>query len=87
MVFRRTLKCFERRVSIAATENVAVWRDDHFDKSERGPVFTEQASEDRLKVIANLHDPELFYAVLPNLVGFTDCWFVGGHGADRTRRF
>ena len=72
-------KCLEGWVAIATTENVAVWRDDHFDKSGRGPVFTEQASENSLEVIADLQDPELAGAVLPNLIGFTDGGVVGGH--------
>lgn len=69
----------ERRIAIATTENVAVWRDDHFDQSRRGPVFTEQATKDRLEMIADPHGPELPGAVLANLVGFTDRGVVGGH--------
>ena len=58
---------------------MAVWRDDHFDKSGRGPVFSEQAAEDRLEMIADFHRSELFYAVLPYLIRFTDGDVVGGH--------
>jgi len=71
-VFRCTQKCFERCVAIAATENVAVRGNDHFDQSGRGPVFSEQASKDRLKVLADLYGTELMGAILPNLFGFTD---------------
>ena len=82
-VFRCAQERFERRVAVASTEDVTVWRDDHFDKSGRGPVFTEQASENSLEVIADLQDPELAGAVLPNLIGFTDGGVVG-HTGDHT---
>ena len=49
----------ERRLAVTATKNVAVRGDDHFDQSGCGPVFTEQASEDRLKVFADLDGTEL----------------------------
>jgi len=52
-VLWRTQKCFKGWVAIAATENVAVWRDDHFDHSRRSPVFIKQASENSLEVIAD----------------------------------
>ena len=70
-------KRLERRLAVAATEQVTVRRDDHFDQPGRGPVFTEQASEDRLKVIADLDGTELTGAVLPNLAGITDGGVVG----------
>lgn len=60
---------------------VAVRHDNHLDQSWRRPVFSQQVSWDRLEVIADLHGPELAEAVLPNLVGFTDGEFVGGHVA------
>ena len=80
-VFGRTQKCFERRLTIAAAKNVAVWCDYHFDQSGRSPVFTEQASENSLEVIADLHDPEPAGAVLPYPIGFTDGDVVGSHFA------
>jgi hypothetical protein len=45
----------------------------------RGPGFTEQATQDRLEVVADIHGSELAGAVLPNLVGITDWEIVGGH--------
>jgi len=78
-VFGCAQERFERWLTVAPPENVAVWRDDHFDQPGCGPVFSEQASEDRLEMIADLHGPELAGAVLPNVVGFTDGSMVGGH--------
>jgi hypothetical protein len=71
-IIRFTKERFELGFAIASTEDVAVRRDDHFGGSQRGPVFSEQTSEDRLEVIPDLHGSELPGAVLPNLVGFTD---------------
>ena len=71
----------EGRFAVAPTEQVAVRRDDDIGQSRRGPVFTKQASKDRLEVIADLHNLELAGAVLPNLFGFTDWGVIGGHSA------
>lgn len=67
----------ECRFAIASTEHVTIRRDDHLDQPGRSLVFSKQASEDRLELIADLHSPELAGAVLPNLVGFTDRNVVG----------
>ena len=53
-------------------EHKAVGRYEHLDQPGRGPVFTQQASEDRLEMIADLDGPKFAGAVLANLVGFTD---------------
>ena len=71
-VFRCAQEGFERSLAIAATEHVAVRRDDHLDEPGSGPVFIEQASEDRLEVIADVDHAKLSSAVLANLVWFAD---------------
>src|SRR5258708_2915162 len=76
-VFGCAQERFERSLAFTATEQVAVRRDDHLDQPGRGPGFTEQATEDRLEVVADLDRPELLGAVLPNLVGITDGEVVG----------
>ncbi len=86
-VFGRTQECPERRIAITSAKYVAVRRDYHFDQPGRGPVFSEQASEYRLEVIADLHGPEFSEAVLSYLIRFTDGDVVCGHGPHRIRRF
>src|SRR5271166_1042163 len=54
----------ERRLTLAATEQMAVRRDDHFDQPGSGPVLSKQAAKDRLVVIADLDGPQLPGAVL-----------------------
>lgn len=71
-VFGCAQECLERSLAIATTEDVAIRRDEHFDQPGRRPVFTEQAAQDRLEVVADLYGPELACAVPANLVGFTD---------------
>ncbi len=71
-VFRCTQECFECGLALTASKKVAVRRDHHFDPPWRGPVYSQQASENRLEVISDLHGPELVGGVLADLVGFTD---------------
>ena len=78
-VFRFTQEYLEFRFAIEPTDQVTVGSDNHFDQSWRSPILSQQASKDRLELIADLHSPELVGAVLPNLVGFTDGGVVGGH--------
>ena len=61
--------CF---VTLAPTEKMTVWRDDHIDQLGRGPVFSQQATKDRLEVIADTDRTQFTCGVLPNLVGVTD---------------
>lgn len=53
-VFGIAQKRFERILVVTATEKIAIGRVDHFGQPGSGPVFTQQASEDRLKVVADL---------------------------------
>src|SRR6185436_8923547 len=62
----------ERRLALAATEKVAVWRDYHFDESGFGPWLPKPASENCLEMLANLDASQLADGVLANLIGFTD---------------
>src|SRR5262249_32055570 len=76
-VFGCAQECLEGRLTFGATEHVTIRRDDHLDQPGRGPVFTQQASQDRLEVGADLDGPEFTGAVLANLVRFTDRDVVG----------
>ena len=68
-----------RSIAIAATEQLAVCVDDHFDQTWCRPVFIKKASEDCLEVFADLDLTELSCAVLSNLVGIADGGVVEIH--------
>src|SRR5579871_3073603 len=57
----------ERRLAIAPTEQMALRGDDHFHQPRRSPVFTEQAAQDRLEVVAHLDRPQFAGTVLANI--------------------
>lgn len=75
-----TQQRFELSCVTASTKQVTVRSDDLFDQTRRGPIFSQQASEDRLKAIADFDGPELSGAVHRDLTGFP-VEVVGGHGA------
>jgi hypothetical protein len=64
---------------------MAVRRDDHFDQPRRGPVFAEQATEDRPKVVAALDRLELAGGNEPDVVGFMDWDWLKGIALERGR--
>jgi hypothetical protein len=62
----------ERRLALATIKHVTVRRDLHLDEPGCGPVFAEQAPEDRLEVGADLNSSQFVRAALANLIGLTD---------------
>jgi hypothetical protein len=87
-VFRRPEKQIERRLILAAAKQVTVWRDDHFDEPGCRPVFTQQATEHRQEMLADLDRLELADTTTADFFGVTDWrFFVSGHRRNDTRRF
>lgn len=63
-------------LAFAATDHMAVRRDEDLDQAGRSPVLAQKAAEDRPKMVADLDLPQLTGGVLANLVGLPLIWVL-----------
>jgi hypothetical protein len=71
-ILRGTQEGRKSRLAFAPAQHVAVMVNYHFEQPGRGPVFRQQAPQNRLEVFADLDGPQFARGVLANLVGVTD---------------
>lgn len=93
-VFGLTEKRFEGVIPLAPPEKMAVGGAHQLDEPGAGLGLPKKTSQDRLKLVADLHSQKLPDAVEPDLVGLSDrkvggsqCRLPPGHDSTPSLRF